>query len=159
PESKLIDEIFKEVLDWLDDTFQTENNKHLVGIESCIEEIESLLGVGSTMNICKLGISGSGDIGKTTIAGAIFNKITRRFEEFPNIGLNFQSKMLTRKKLLIVFDDVHHPRQIDCLIECLDWFASASRIIIISRDEQELISCGVNKIYQMQELVHADALN
>ena len=64
----------------LDDTFQTENNKHLVGIESRIEEIESLLGVGSTMNICKLGILGFGDIEKTTTAGAIFNKITRRFE-------------------------------------------------------------------------------
>ncbi|XP_052294829.1 disease resistance protein RPP2B-like isoform X4 [Citrus sinensis] len=78
--------------------------------------------------------------------------------KFPNIGLNFQSKRLTRKKVLIVFDDVNHPRQIEFLIGNLDWFASGSRILITARDKQALINCGVNKIYQIKELVHVDAL-
>lgn len=65
PESKLICEIANEVLRKLDDTFENEN-KELVGVESCIKEIESLLGT-RFMVICKLGIWGIGAAGKTTI--------------------------------------------------------------------------------------------
>ncbi|KAH9781913.1 Disease resistance-like protein DSC1 [Citrus sinensis] len=78
PESHLIEEIANEVLERLDDTFQSES-KDLVGVESRIKEIEALLGTGST-DVYKLGIWGIGGIGKTTIAGAIFNKISRHFE-------------------------------------------------------------------------------
>ena len=47
-------------------------------------------------------------------------------ENIPNIDLNFQSKRLARKKVLIVFDDVTHLKQIEFLIGRLDWFASGS---------------------------------
>ncbi|XP_006441826.2 TMV resistance protein N [Citrus clementina] len=177
----------------LDDTFQSES-KDPVGVESRIKEIEALLGTGST-DVYKLGIWiwGIGGIGKTTIAGAIFNKISRHFEgsyfahnvrdadqtgrlphlrqellsallggenvkNIPNTGLNFQSKRLTRRKVLIVFDDVNHLRQIEFLIGHLDWFASGSRIIITTRDKRVLSSCWVNQIYQVKELGGVDAL-
>ncbi|KAH9781911.1 Disease resistance-like protein DSC1 [Citrus sinensis] len=191
PESHLIEEIANEVLERLDDTFQSES-KDLVGVESRIKEIEALLGTGST-DVYKLGIWGIGGIGKTTIAGAIFNKISRHFEgsyfahnvrdadqtgrlphlrqellsallggenvkNIPNTGLNFQSKRLTSRKVLIVFDDVNHLRQIEFLIGHLDWFASGSRIIITTRDKQVLSSCWVNQIYQVKELGGVDAL-
>ncbi|ESR55067.1 hypothetical protein CICLE_v100236471mg, partial [Citrus x clementina] len=168
--------------------------KDPVGVESRIKEIEALLGTGST-DVYKLGIWiwGIGGIGKTTIAGAIFNKISRHFEgsyfahnvrdadqtgrlphlrqellsallggenvkNIPNTGLNFQSKRLTRRKVLIVFDDVNHLRQIEFLIGHLDWFASGSRIIITTRDKRVLSSCWVNQIYQVKELGGVDAL-
>ncbi|XP_024042929.1 TMV resistance protein N [Citrus clementina] len=193
PESHLIEEIANEVLERLDDTFQSES-KDPVGVESRIKEIEALLGTGST-DVYKLGIWiwGIGGIGKTTIAGAIFNKISRHFEgsyfahnvrdadqtgrlphlrqellsallggenvkNIPNTGLNFQSKRLTRRKVLIVFDDVNHLRQIEFLIGHLDWFASGSRIIITTRDKRVLSSCWVNQIYQVKELGGVDAL-
>ncbi|ESR54209.1 hypothetical protein CICLE_v10024102mg, partial [Citrus x clementina] len=184
-------EIVNAILKRLDDTFQSETND-LVGVELPMKEIESLLRSGST-NVCTLGIWGIGGIGKTTIAGAIFNKISRHsagsyfannvreaeetgrlgdlrqqllstllndgnVKSFPNIGLNFQSKRLTRKKVLIVFYDVNHPRQIEFLVGRLDLFASGSRIIITTRDRQLLTNCGVDEKYQMKELVHADAL-
>ena len=120
----------------LDSTFQSEN-KGLVGVECPIEEIESLLRVGSE-GVCKLGIWGIGGIGKTTIAGAVFNKISRHFEgsyfalnvrEAEETGgmkdlqkellskllndrnvRNIESQLnrLARKKVRIVFDDVSH---------------------------------------------------
>lgn len=77
PESALIEEIVNEILKRLDDTFQSENTD-LVGVELPMKEIESLLRTGPR-NVCKLGIWGIGGIGKTTIAGAIFNKISRHF--------------------------------------------------------------------------------
>ncbi|GAY68560.1 hypothetical protein CUMW_265110, partial [Citrus unshiu] len=51
----------------------------LVGVESIVEEIESLLAVESKDVYC-LGIWGIGGIGKTTIARAIFDKISSDFE-------------------------------------------------------------------------------
>lgn len=53
----------------------------LVGTYSRIQRIESLLGIGS-MDICILGIWGMGGIGKTTIAGAVFDKISRQFDGY-----------------------------------------------------------------------------
>ncbi|KAK9200304.1 hypothetical protein WN944_015501 [Citrus x changshan-huyou] len=51
----------------------------LVGVESTVEEIESLLGVESK-DVYALGIWGIGGIGKTAIARAIFDKISGDFE-------------------------------------------------------------------------------
>ncbi|KAH9782230.1 ADP-ribosyl cyclase/cyclic ADP-ribose hydrolase [Citrus sinensis] len=191
PESKLIEEISDEVLKRLDDTFENDN-KELVGVECPINEIESLLRTGSA-GVCKLGIWGIGGIGKTTIAGAVFNKTSRHFEgsyfahnvreaqengglahlrqqllstllndrnvkNFPNIVLNFQSKRFTRKKVLIVFDDVTHLQQIEFLIGRIDWLASGSRIIITTRDKHVLSNCLVDQIYEVKELVDVYAL-
>ncbi|XP_052291868.1 disease resistance protein RPV1-like [Citrus sinensis] len=191
PESKLIEEIADEVLKRLDDTFENDN-KELVGVECPINEIESLLRTGSA-GVCKLGIWGIGGIGKTTIAGAVFNKTSRHFEgsyfahnvqeaqengglahlrqqllstllndrnvkNSPNIVLNFQSKRFTRKKVLIVFDDVTHLKQIEFLIGRIDWLASGSRIIITTRDKHVLSNCLVDQIYEVKELLDVDAL-
>ena len=51
----------------------------LVGVESRVKEIESLLGAGSKYAYT-LGIWGFGGIGKTTIARAIFDKISSNLE-------------------------------------------------------------------------------
>ncbi|XP_024042909.1 TMV resistance protein N, partial [Citrus clementina] len=185
PESKLIEEIANDVLKRLDATFQSEN-KGLVGVECPLEEIESLLGTGSE-GVWKLGIWGIGGIGKTTIADAVFNKISRHFEgsyfahnvreaeetgrikdlqkellsKLLNDGnvrnIEFELYRLARKKVLIVFDDVSNRRQIQSLIGCLDELASGSRVIITTRDKQVLKNCWANQIYRMKELVYADA--
>ena len=59
--------------------FPCNYKNQLVGVESRVKEIESLLGAESKY-VYTLGIWGFGGIGKTTIARAIFDKISSNFE-------------------------------------------------------------------------------
>ncbi|KAH9726328.1 ADP-ribosyl cyclase/cyclic ADP-ribose hydrolase [Citrus sinensis] len=79
-ESELTNEVVNHILKRLDEVFQPRDNKNqLVGVESTVDEIESLLGVESK-GVYALGIWGIGGIGKTAIARAIFDKISGDFE-------------------------------------------------------------------------------
>ncbi|GAY64286.1 hypothetical protein CUMW_232340 [Citrus unshiu] len=78
PESELINEVVNHILKrLLEEVFRPRDNKsQLVEVESRVEEIESLLSVESK-DVYALGIWGIGGIGKTTIARATFDKISR----------------------------------------------------------------------------------
>ncbi|KAH9726173.1 ADP-ribosyl cyclase/cyclic ADP-ribose hydrolase [Citrus sinensis] len=79
-ESELTNEVVNHILKRLDEVFHPRDNKNqLVGVESTVEEIESLLAVESK-DVYALGIWGIGGIGKTAIARAIFDKISGDFE-------------------------------------------------------------------------------
>ncbi|XP_031280366.1 disease resistance-like protein DSC1 [Pistacia vera] len=77
-ESLLIEKIVQDILKRLNDMSPDDNND-LVGVKSSIEKIESLLCIGLN-EVRVIGIWGIGGIGKTTIAAAIFNKISCHFE-------------------------------------------------------------------------------
>ncbi|KAJ4719022.1 TIR-NBS-LRR disease resistance-like protein [Melia azedarach] len=79
PDSLLVEEIANNILKRLDEISPSDNKELLVGVDSSIMEVESLLSVGSK-HVYTLGIWGIGGIGKTTIASAIFNKISSHFE-------------------------------------------------------------------------------
>ncbi|KAJ4721618.1 Disease resistance protein (TIR-NBS-LRR class) [Melia azedarach] len=192
-ESVLVQKIVESILRRLNDMdFPIELDKDLVGVESRIKDIESLLSYGSG-RVCTLGIWGIGGIGKTTIARAVFNKFSSHFDGFcflenvreeyekngglpqlqrkllstllrdENLKIDISSmryhfKRLGRRKVLIIFDDVTHPDQIESLVYRLDWFMTGSLIIITTRDKQILQNCGVERIYEMKELENVDAL-
>ncbi|XP_052294950.1 putative disease resistance protein At4g11170 [Citrus sinensis] len=150
-ESELVKEVVNQILKRLAEVSPCSNKNQLVGVESRVEEIESLLGAESK-DVYALGIWGIGGIDRTTIARAIFNKISSNFEGscflqnvreesqrpgglgflqqkllskllqdgivIPDIALSF--RQLSRRKVLIVLDDVTCFRQIKSLIGSLD---------------------------------------
>ena len=78
-ETQFIQRIIKEIFGTKLNRTQLFVTKHPVGIDSRVDAIELLLDMKSN-DVRMVGIHGLGGVGKTTIAKAIYNKITNYFE-------------------------------------------------------------------------------
>ena len=74
----LIKDVAKDIFNNLFSTL-TSDTKDLVGIDSRIQEVEMLLCLEAD-DVRMVGIWGMGGIGKTTLAKAIYEKISDKFE-------------------------------------------------------------------------------
>ncbi|KAM3012895.1 hypothetical protein FF2_025824 [Malus domestica] len=81
PEAEFITKIIDEnICEWLTSTNELHVAKHIVGINSRVQDIISYLSSGGSNDVLMVGIWGMGGLGKTTAAKAIYNQIHPQFE-------------------------------------------------------------------------------
>ncbi|KAL4585957.1 hypothetical protein LXL04_010585 [Taraxacum kok-saghyz] len=77
-EAEAVDQIVKEISVKLR-SVHLSKDENLVGMESRMQNLELSLGIGLDDEVRMIGIKGMGGIGKTTLARAIFHKISSQF--------------------------------------------------------------------------------
>ncbi|CAK8535475.1 unnamed protein product [Lathyrus sativus] len=73
-------------------------------------------------------------------------------------GKNMLKQRLAQKRVLFVLDDVNELDQLKALCGSREWFGSGSRIIITTRDMHLLRSCGVDRVYKIEEMDESESL-
>jgi hypothetical protein len=77
-------EFIHEIIEWVNSILVKKTYfqvaKYPVGIEFRVQEVKLLLNIEKNDSICMVGIFGTGGIGKTTLAKAIYNSIASQFE-------------------------------------------------------------------------------
>ncbi|XP_052876992.1 TMV resistance protein N-like isoform X3 [Gossypium arboreum] len=68
------------------------------------------------------------------------------------------SRKLSRKKVLVILDDVDNIQHLKYLVGRRDWFSLGSRIIVTTRDEHLLRSYRIDDVYKPTTLNPDDAL-
>nr|KYP65899.1 TMV resistance protein N [Cajanus cajan] len=73
-------------------------------------------------------------------------------------GIPIIKSRLSKKKVLLILDDVDKLKQLEVLAGGLEWFGPSSRIIITSRNKHLLRVHGVERTYEMEGLNQEEAL-
>ncbi|KAG5019948.1 hypothetical protein JHK87_015803 [Glycine soja] len=135
PQYAKVEEIVKKITNILGLKFSSLPNALLVGMKSPVEELTKLLRFESVNDVQLVGISGIGGIGKTTLARALYKRITHQY--------NFRCFIddVEQLKLFIGSRET-------LLHECL---GGGSIIIIISRDKQILWTCDVYHVNPLND--------
>ncbi|GJU22981.1 Toll/interleukin-1 receptor domain-containing protein [Tanacetum coccineum] len=193
-ESKLIQMIVHDISIKKHSTLSNADEK-LVGMETRISDVLSSLEIGIE-DVRMIGIKGMGGGGKTTLARAVYDQISNRFEgksfvenvrevskssssglkklqkrilkdvlnekdiTFGGVhdGKNMLKDMMSRRKILVVLDDVDCIEQLEALVGEPNWFKSGSRLIITTRDEQVLLAHRVNFVHDVNLLSSTEAI-
>ncbi|XP_024022365.1 TMV resistance protein N-like [Morus notabilis] len=142
-------------------------------MDSRIRNFEPFLNCRSG-EVNKVGIWGTGGIGKTTFAEEVFKRIRGEFQAshfvyrvreecetedgLTRLRKELDEKLLNKKasmKALIVLDDVDNATQIEALVGQV---GSGSKILITTRDENLLKDSGVRDVHEVEKLNDKEGL-
>ncbi|CAL2229024.1 unnamed protein product [Prunus armeniaca] len=193
-ESEFIQNIIEKISKHVLNTACLEVAEYPVGMQAQVQVMNELLDLGES-DVRMVGVWGTGGIGKTTIAKAVYNSIAHKFKgcsflanvrerstshegsvglqenllsdiqrvknlKVTNVdkGVTIIKEWLSRRKILLVLDDVDDMEQLHKLVGACDWFGAGSRIIITTRDKQLLTAHDVNLIHEVKILDDDKAL-
>ncbi|CAA7057307.1 unnamed protein product [Microthlaspi erraticum] len=179
-ECEFLEEIARDVFEEL---YPTEE----IGIQSSVLKIERLL-CKQPWGVRSIGLFGEAGIGKTTLARAVFRRMSggyddscfikdfqteyseKRLEYLPTeyfgktpmekFDLNSSGSVPSyrKKRVLVALDDVGKSRDAKSFLGGFDRFSPGSLIIITSRSKKVLQECHMNEIYEVKGLSDKDAL-
>jgi ABC-type oligopeptide transport system ATPase subunit len=191
-EYKFIEKIVEDISNIINRVFLNVA-KYPIGLQSRIEQVKLLLDMGSEDEVRLVGLYGTGGMGKSTLAKAVFNFVADQFEgvcflhnvrensTLKNLkhlqkellsktvkfngqladvseGIPIIKERLSRKKILLVLDDVDKLEQLEALAGGLDWFGRGSRVIITTRDKHLLACHGITSTHAVEGLNETEAL-
>ncbi|RXI09438.1 hypothetical protein DVH24_034055 [Malus domestica] len=139
-EATIINDIVKEILVRVLDGTYLNVAKHLVGIQSCVQEVKELLG-------------------KTTIAKAVYKslKVVVFLADVRETSMQHGGLLRLQNTILNEMNCGSVWKFLNNLAE-VDWFSEGSRVIITTKDRGLLESHGVKLIYEVQKLEDDKAL-
>ncbi|CAN1229958.1 Disease resistance protein L6 [Linum perenne] len=163
----IVDDIYAHIWSHISKDNYTLDTDELVGIDDHIEVLLEKLSV-DTENVTMVGIHGLGGIGKTTIAKAVYNTISSRFDRCcfveniretqqqnkkiicdilrmdsvgyidDNGGRKMIRERVSKFKVLIILDDVDEKFKFEEIIGSPKDFTPGSRFIVTSRNSKVL---------------------
>ncbi|CAN7110381.1 unnamed protein product [Brassica rapa subsp. narinosa] len=159
-EDDMMEEVANNLSNMLNKAAPSTDFDGFVGMENHITQISSLLSLDFVDDVRMVGIWGPAGIGKTTVARALYWKLSNNFEvtdfmesirgspenHHPFV-LNLQEQY---RKVLLVLDDVHDSKQLKAMAGNPQWFGRGSRIIITTNDKKLLKAHGIDQIYHVE---------
>ncbi|XP_014516683.1 protein SUPPRESSOR OF npr1-1, CONSTITUTIVE 1-like isoform X2 [Vigna radiata var. radiata] len=151
-DAALVDVIVNRVKTLLDyrDLFIT---SYPVGLESRVEDVIKCIENQST-KVCMIGIWGMGG-SEYLLSDVLESKLKVKSV---GMGRTMIQNEFSRKKLLIVLDDVNEFGQLENLCGRREWFGQGTVIIITTRDFHLLNQLKVNYVYEMDLLNENESL-